>query len=53
MYHRIQYILDISDPAGVFFSDTSYDQVYRSNLHGFFDNPDYGNSFYFYSMWKS
>ena len=53
MYNRIQYILDISDPSGVFISDTSYEEVYRSNLHGFFDNPVYGNTFYFYPMSKS
>ncbi|MFI5268276.1 MAG: ABC transporter substrate-binding protein, partial [Chloroflexota bacterium] len=34
LFNQIQYILTISDPAAVYISDTSYEQVYRASLHG-------------------
>jgi ABC-type transport system substrate-binding protein len=53
LFNQIQTILAITDPAAVYISDASYDQVYRASLHGFYDNPTYGNTFDFYPMWKS
>ncbi len=52
LFNQIQYILTISDPAAVYISDTSYEQVYRASLHGFYSNPTYGNTFDFYTLWK-
>jgi len=52
LFNQIQYILTISDPAAVYISDTSYEQVYRASLHGFYSNPTYGNTFDFYTIWK-
>jgi peptide/nickel transport system substrate-binding protein len=51
-FDQIQTILTITDPAAVYISDTSYQQVYRATLHGFYDNPTYGNTFDFYPMYK-
>ncbi len=53
LFDQIQYILDVSDPAAVYISDTAYQSVYRSNLHGFSSNPTYGNTFDYYPLWKS
>jgi ABC-type transport system substrate-binding protein len=53
LFNQIQTILTITDPAAVYISDTSYSQVYRASLHGFYDNPTYAQTFDFYPMWKS
>ncbi len=53
LFNKIQTILAITDPAATFISDTSYQQVYRAALHGFYSNPTYGNTFDFYPMYKS
>ena len=52
LFNQIQTILTITDPAATYISDTSYQQVYRATLHGFYDNPTYGNTFDFYPMYK-
>lgn len=52
LFDRAQRILTVDDPAAAYISDTSYDQVYRSNLHGFYSNPVYGNTFDFYPLYK-
>lgn len=52
LFNQIQTILTVTDPAAVYISDTSYQQVYRATLHGFYDNPTYGNTFDFYPMYK-
>jgi peptide/nickel transport system substrate-binding protein len=52
MFNQIQTTLTVDDPAAVYISDTSYQQVYRSSLHGFYSNPTYGNTFDFYPMYK-
>ncbi len=52
LFNQIQDILDITDPAAVYISDTAYQSVYRSNLHGFYSNPAYGNTFDYYPLWK-
>jgi peptide/nickel transport system substrate-binding protein len=52
LFNQIQTILAVTDPAATYISDTSYDQVYRAALHGFYSNPVYGNTFDFYPMYK-
>jgi len=53
LFNQIQYILTVSDPAAVYISDTAYQSVYRANLHGFYSNPTYGNTFEYYTLYKS
>ncbi|GAC1427687.1 MAG: ABC transporter substrate-binding protein [Chloroflexota bacterium] len=53
LFDRLQYILTWSDPAAVYISDTAYQSVYRTTVHGFVVNPTYGNTFEYYPLWKS
>jgi len=52
LFDQIQSILTVADPAATYISDTSYEQVYRTTLHGFYSNPAYGNTFDFYPLYK-
>jgi peptide/nickel transport system substrate-binding protein len=52
LFNQIQTILTVTDPAATYISDTSYSQVYRATLHGFYSNPIYGNTFDFYPLYK-
>ena len=52
LFNQIQERLTWTNPAAVYISDTSYQQVYRAGVHGFYDNPTYGNTFDFYPMYK-
>lgn len=53
LYNQIQRTLTLDDPAAVFVADLPESVVYRTNVHGYYLNPVYTQSFAFYRMWKS